>query len=108
MRYYFEDHGCLRCDKTSVIYGGNRFCETCRQMLQYHIQASLKRAAFEKLARVGASYPAAILTVQRKPHSVSSGASIADNLRSLTRDGYFCKVSRASDALHQTNRRLRD
>jgi hypothetical protein len=57
MRYYFEDHGCLRCDKTSVIYGGNRFCEPCRQMLQYHIQASLKRAAFEKSARVGASYP---------------------------------------------------
>ena len=49
MRYYFEDYGCIRCEKKDVMYGGTGFCEACRHMLQYRIKGSLKR----RLQKVG-------------------------------------------------------
>lgn len=43
MRYYFEDFGCLRCEKNDVYYGSNGFCETCSVLVRGRVQRSLQR-----------------------------------------------------------------
>jgi hypothetical protein len=50
MRYYFDDHGCLRCAKKNVLYGSNGLCENCNIIIRSRLKNCLKR----RLRAVGA------------------------------------------------------
>jgi hypothetical protein len=43
MRYYFDDHGCLRCERRDVMYQRNGLCENCGNTIRLRVTASLKR-----------------------------------------------------------------
>ena len=53
MRYYFDDYGCIRCEKRDVMYGRNGFCENCTNITWIRIDSSLKR----RLRNVGDGRP---------------------------------------------------
>jgi hypothetical protein len=50
MRYYFEDHGCMRCARKNVLYASNGFCENCSVIIRSRLKNCLKR----RLRAVGA------------------------------------------------------
>jgi hypothetical protein len=43
MRFYFDDHGCLKCEKTKVRYGSNGLCKPCAQHVKLKLFWSVKR-----------------------------------------------------------------
>lgn len=43
MRFYFEDWGCIRCQRKNVLYGSNGFCEQCDVAIRGRVTNSLKR-----------------------------------------------------------------
>jgi hypothetical protein len=43
MRYYFDDHGCLRCEKRDVLYGSCGMCESCCATVRRRLQTCLKK-----------------------------------------------------------------
>jgi len=43
MRYYFDDHGCLRCEKRDVLYGSCGLCESCCATIRRRLRTSLMR-----------------------------------------------------------------
>jgi len=43
MRYYFDDHGCLRCERRSGLYGSCGLCESCCTTVRRRLQTCLKR-----------------------------------------------------------------
>lgn len=43
MRYYFDDYGCLRCQKREVLYGSNGFCESCCKIVRDRVSRSLEK-----------------------------------------------------------------
>jgi hypothetical protein len=51
MRYYFDDYGCLRCQKRGVLYGSNGFCESCCKIVRDRVSRSLEK----RLRSVGVS-----------------------------------------------------
>lgn len=42
MRYYFDDHGCLRCERRNVLYGSCGLCESCCATVRRRLQTCLK------------------------------------------------------------------
>jgi hypothetical protein len=53
MRYYFDDYGCLKCEKLSSMYGSNGLCRNCSIIIRARVVLALKRR-FKKL---GAKVP---------------------------------------------------
>jgi hypothetical protein len=49
MRYYFEDHGCIRCEGRDKLYGSNGFCEDCSPLVRRRIVTCLQK----RLKKVG-------------------------------------------------------
>lgn len=49
MRYYFDDHGCLRCERRDVLYGSNGMCENCSATVRGRLANCLNR----RLKKVG-------------------------------------------------------
>jgi len=49
MRYYFDDHGCLRCERRDILYGSNGMCENCSVVVRGRLSNCLKR----RLRKVG-------------------------------------------------------
>jgi hypothetical protein len=49
MRYYFEDYGCMRCERRDVLYGTNGLCERCNVIVRWRLTQSLRK----RLAAVG-------------------------------------------------------
>jgi hypothetical protein len=43
MRYYFDDHGCLRCERRDVLYGSCGLCESCSATVRRRLQTCLKK-----------------------------------------------------------------
>lgn len=43
MRYYFDDHGCLRCERRDILYGSNGMCENCSVVVRGRLANCLKR-----------------------------------------------------------------
>lgn len=41
MRYYFDDYGCLRCERKSVPYGINGLCRVCYKLILHRISFAL-------------------------------------------------------------------
>jgi hypothetical protein len=76
MRYYFDDHGCLRCERRDVLYGSCGLCEPCcstvRRRLRTCLQRRLKSVGVRS-ARQRASYDlASPVTIARDiigPHA---------------------------------------
>lgn len=49
MRYYFEDYGCIRCERRDVLYRTNGLCEQCNPIVRWRLTQCLKK----RLADVG-------------------------------------------------------
>ena len=49
MRYYFEDYGCMRCERRDVLYRTNGLCEQCNTIVRWRLTQCLKK----RLADVG-------------------------------------------------------
>jgi hypothetical protein len=43
MRFYFDDWGCMRCDKKGVMYGANGMCCRCAQKVQHRVASSFQK-----------------------------------------------------------------
>jgi hypothetical protein len=43
LSYYFEDYGCIRCEKKTALYGHNGFCHQCAVVVASRIIAGLRR-----------------------------------------------------------------
>jgi hypothetical protein len=43
MRYYFDDHGCLRCERRNVLYASCGLCESCSVTVRRRLEACLKK-----------------------------------------------------------------
>src|SRR5882757_7326056 len=41
MRYYFDDYGCLKCERKSVPYGINGLCRVCYKLILHRIAFAL-------------------------------------------------------------------
>jgi hypothetical protein len=41
MRYYFDDYGCLRCERKSLPYGINGLCRVCYKLVLHRIGFAL-------------------------------------------------------------------
>jgi len=42
MRFYFEDWGCLKCEKKGLVYGANGMCDRCAQTVQHRVARCLQ------------------------------------------------------------------
>jgi hypothetical protein len=49
MRYYFDDYGCIRCERKDVLYRTNGLCERCNTIVRWRLTECLKR----RLRQVG-------------------------------------------------------
>ena len=45
MRYYFDDYGCLKCERKSVPYGLNGLCRVCYKLILHRIAFALASRA---------------------------------------------------------------
>ena len=43
MRFYFDDYGCLKCERKNASYGFNGFCKVCCEKIMHRICSALKR-----------------------------------------------------------------
>jgi len=43
MRFYFDDWGCMRCEKKGVMYGANGMCCRCAQKVQHRVVSSFRK-----------------------------------------------------------------
>ena len=43
MKFYFDDYGCMRCNKKKATYGSNGFCKLCMQGVKLKIFFAIKR-----------------------------------------------------------------
>jgi hypothetical protein len=43
MRYYFDDHGCLQCEKRDILYGSNGMCENRSVVVRGRLANCLKK-----------------------------------------------------------------
>jgi len=53
MRYYFEDYGCMRCERQDVLYRTNGLCEQCNAIVRWRLTHCLKK----RLVHVGVATP---------------------------------------------------
>jgi hypothetical protein len=49
MRYYFDDHGCLRCERRDTLYGSNGMRENCSVIVRSRLANCLNK----RLKKVG-------------------------------------------------------
>jgi hypothetical protein len=49
MRYYFDDHRCLRCERGNILCGSNGMCENCSVIVRSRLANCLEK----RLKRVG-------------------------------------------------------
>jgi hypothetical protein len=43
MRFYFDDWGCMRCEKKGLMYGANGMCSRCAQKVQHRVASCLQK-----------------------------------------------------------------
>ena len=43
MRYYFDDYGCIRCERKDVLYRTNGLCERCNVIVRWRLMQCLKK-----------------------------------------------------------------
>ena len=70
MRYYFEDYGCMRCERRDVLYRTNGLCEQCNTIVRWRLTQCLKK----RLADVG------IAAVSNYESASGRGLSLAQDL----------------------------
>ena len=70
MRYYFEDYGCMRCERRDVLYRTNGLCEHCNTIVRWRLTQCLKK----RLADVG------IAAVSNYESVIGRGLSLAQDL----------------------------
>ena len=70
MRYYFEDYGCMRCERRDVLYRTNGLCDRCNTIVRWRLTQCLKK----RLADVG------IAAVSNYESVTGRGLSLAQDL----------------------------
>jgi hypothetical protein len=73
MRFYFDDWGCMKCEKKGLMYGANGMCRRCSQKVQHRVVCCLQK-------HLGATIP-----VVRRPESCTRVESAKLLLRDLIR-----------------------
>ena len=43
MRFYFDDYGCMRCERKDVLYRTNGLCERCNVIVRWRLTQCLKK-----------------------------------------------------------------
>jgi hypothetical protein len=43
MRFYFDDWGCMKCEKKGLMYGANGMCSRCAQKVQQRVVCCLRK-----------------------------------------------------------------
>jgi hypothetical protein len=43
MRYYFEEYGCIRCERRDILYASNGLCENCAPLIRGRVVTCLKK-----------------------------------------------------------------
>jgi hypothetical protein len=43
MRFYFDDWGCMKCEKKGLMYGANGMCSRCAQKVQHRVVCCLRK-----------------------------------------------------------------
>lgn len=94
MRYYFDDYGCMRCDRRDVPHQRCGFCEKCCRMVLRRLGFSVRRH-FKKAAE---AQPTA------KPSDLQTRARLAQKLlRGITKGRPTSKPSRFEKNLGRQN-----
>lgn len=70
MRYYFDDYGCIRCERRDVLYRTNGLCERCNVIVRGRLVACLKR----RLSSVG------VLPTEKQIQQIGGGLKLAREL----------------------------
>jgi hypothetical protein len=56
-QYYFDDYGCLKCEKPGQLYGSNGLCHHCNQIVRKRLIFSLTR----RFRRIGTPVDSAVI-----------------------------------------------
>jgi hypothetical protein len=43
MRFYFEEYGCIRCERRDILYASNGLCENCAPLIRGRVVTCLKK-----------------------------------------------------------------
>jgi hypothetical protein len=43
MRFYFDDWGCMKCEKKGIMYGANGMCSRCAQKVQHRVVSCFQK-----------------------------------------------------------------
>lgn len=70
MRYYFDDYGCIRCERRDVLYRTNGLCEGCNVIVRGRLVACLKK----RLSSVG------VLPTEKQIQQIGGGVKLAREL----------------------------
>jgi hypothetical protein len=46
---YFDDYGCMRCNRLDVTYRSNAMCEACMMLVYNRVQQSIARRSADRL-----------------------------------------------------------
>ena len=68
MRYYFDNHGCLRCERRDFLYGSNGICENCSVVVRRRLANCLEK----RLRSLG--------VMENSPHTLSDCVSSARDI----------------------------
>src|ERR1700678_1417605 len=68
MRYYFDDHGCLRCERPDFLYGSDGMCENCSVVVRRRLANCLEK----RLRSLG--------VMENSPHTLSDCVSSARDI----------------------------
>ena len=70
MRYYFDDYGCIRCERRDVLYKANGLCEECNVVVRWRLAHCLKK----RLSAVG------VISPERQIEQIGGGVRLAREL----------------------------
>jgi hypothetical protein len=77
MRYYFDDYGCIRCERRDVLYRTNGMCESCTVIVRWRLAHCLKK----RLTDVG------VMPSQSHFDGLGGGSKLAQDLLRSFRSG---------------------
>jgi len=83
MPYYFDDHGCLRCARGDILYGGNGIGENCSVIVRGRLANCLKRRFKRRVSwRI---FPRLWAIVPLVPEKLSAGQGCTERVADLPR-----------------------
>jgi hypothetical protein len=94
MRHFFDDYGCLRCDRKDIPYGSNGMCYKCFDTVRRKLKWSMKRHSRATADRKD----------MRSPRDFLSKAELAKKLLSdISRHGPILRQTPSNRILGKPN-----